>query len=268
MRDNCEAFQFNLVESKSISLDDVTQWHTLAQEKDFRIWVKSTGPKPRVKCEVRDSIDFLDKIGVTSSIDSYRCDISEIKGFRSSKSNLSLFSSMDQLATTSSPELVNTASREDFGRALAWHDFPNQNNSKLVVHDWDKRFFIDNSNGSHHFAVARYLSKKFKALVSFDAPLLVHGLSPAAVSNLTNNYHVYVLPLNYSNLSGIFLSLLERLGTHPITFAMPSPFSDKAEVLLLKKSTKLSMPVAEILSNYALFNLGDYLRRLIEECDF
>lgn len=140
MRDNCEAFQFKLVESKSISLDDITQWHTLAQEKDFRIWIKSTGPKPRVKCEVRGSIDFLDKIGVTNSIGRYRCDISEIKGFRSSKSNLSLFSSMDQLATTSSPELVNTASRVDLGRVLAWHDFPNQNNSKLVIHDWDKRF--------------------------------------------------------------------------------------------------------------------------------
>ena len=127
-------------------------------------------------------------------------DIRSIEGLAQSKSDLGSFTDLDAMAvgacaaqlqetTPAALEQLLRHSQVRVGRAPGeW-----ARGDAFIQFGWDRRVFLANSGGSHHFAAARYLAGKLGVDVPLYAPLQSHRLSALGVSELQRNWRVFAL---------------------------------------------------------------------------
>ncbi|WP_425352097.1 DUF6685 family protein [Isorropodon fossajaponicum symbiont] len=63
----------------------------------------------------------------------------------------------------------------------------------LEAYSWDKRIFLMNSGGSHHFASARYIANKLNKNVGISGKLEKYNINQNIVRQLLNKYDVFYL---------------------------------------------------------------------------
>jgi len=105
--------------------------------------------------------EFVD-FGSREIIENWVCDIQDVVGFAASKSKLKDFSSLDHMVETKSREMIDPITDEKLQENLGHHGIRilhNKESSDFFARcAWDGRVFLVNSDGSHHFAAARYIA--------------------------------------------------------------------------------------------------------------
>lgn len=125
----------------------------------------------------------------------WRGSFSDIDGLSDSKSPLNAFPDLDKFARAHCPKWIAPATQEQ----LAWcldHkpiDEWRANGATMVLADWDPRTFLLNSDGSHHFAAARYLAKELKISIDISGKLKHWALCPNTLLRLGRQYALFCL---------------------------------------------------------------------------
>lgn len=267
--DNIGDYYLDIQESKSINLNDVIKWHEFGWGRfdrnridSARMWHKENS---HIVCD-KVHIHQISRIGnPPRKVDSYTCDIQCIKGFSASKSDLSKYTCMHEMATSGSPEMVEPINERKMLENLRWSEIRiiNQENSsdKLVKHSWDKRIFLSNSGGSHHFASARYIADQLNNEVLVGGRLVEHSIDRQAVIQLIESYFLYALKIEL----GTEYSLAKQLADFKVKFAiidLPKGSPLYAGCILLPKDELRACRVAETLEELNFFNLGQHLMNL------
>ncbi|HAU1037974.1 TPA: hypothetical protein F8V06_14295 [Legionella pneumophila] len=106
-------------------------------------------------------IPELEFIVAVNKTENWWCDIRDIDCLGASKSDLSLFKTLDDFATTVNHNLITEISEQNLNNNLQWEGGRIFNNPSFYCYAWDnKRIHLCNSGGSHHFSAARYLALK------------------------------------------------------------------------------------------------------------
>lgn len=156
---------------------DAGWWQLGEQGHSFGRWPHPL--TPLTKCSVVD----------------WKGSFSDIDGLSGSKSPLEAFADLDEFARARCPKWITPATQEQ----LAWcldHkpiDEWRANGATMFLADWDQRIFLLNSDGSHHFAAARYLAKELEVLIDISGELKHWALCLDALSRLKRQYALFCL---------------------------------------------------------------------------
>ena len=162
--------------STTIALEGVVRWEE---------WSVSD---PSFTCWQGRDICSQPRLSLVSCHETYdwECEIQDVYGFSASKSDLNKFTSLDQMAETSSPEMICELTERKLDANLAHREIRILHSSStsdcLVRFTWNKRLFLMNAGGSHHFAAARYIAARLPKAVPLKVKLKTYSLQPEAVS--------------------------------------------------------------------------------------
>lgn len=152
-------------------------------------------------------------------------DLKQVEGLFASKEDLSRFSSIDAFAQSAAPLLLQPRA----GQTPREHLSELMNHSQvrmtspfkqaglgdsLHLHLWDRRVFISNAGGSHHYAAAACLARQHNLAVPLDAPLYVHEIDAKAATQVLRQYEVFSVakadlePEHWLQLQDLHVSLV------------------------------------------------------------
>lgn len=208
--------------------------------------------------------DDLLRLGSEVIIDRWRCDIQQVDGFAASKSELQKFATMDQMVEKNSKELIDDITLEALRKNLSWDEI---RIISRVDHDWfaswawDRRVFLMNSGGSHHFAAAKYIAARLKHPVELCGTYKVYGIQEEPVERLRRDFGMFVL----SSESEAWLGFNEAMARFRATYywkTLPRPHNSRGYAVFLPLKEKRSALVASILAERGFQDLGAYLSDL------
>ncbi|HGW4498779.1 DUF6685 family protein [Stutzerimonas nitrititolerans] len=257
-------------EPKGIGSCQVARWHefgSLHYERSM-FSEKLNGwtycPTYRHYSSTSMQCDDLLHLGSEFITERWRCDIQQVDGFSSSKSELEKFSDMDQMVETNSREMIGEISVENLEKNLSWDEI---RIISRVDHDhfaswaWDGRVFLMNSGGSHHFAAAKYIAARINHPVELCGSYKVYGVRQEAVDRLRQEFGMFVL----SSESEAWLGFNEAMARFRATYywkTLPRPHNKHGYAVFLPLTEKRSALVARILEEYGFQDLGAYLSEL------
>ena len=239
----------------SIALSSVTQWHACRRHL--------IGSRPRGGYYEQESP--LAVLTHREVVTGFTCDIQDVVGLFTSKSDLQRFPDLDALAETCAPNLIREISEpalrrnlehpgirilNQMGEATGADDF-------FAYHAWDGRLYLMNSDGSHHFAAARYIAARLGRAVPITGALHRHHLQPEAVTRLRRDYATYVVP---STGWPIIQDALESYRAPYLSTCLPDPY-DHAVVLLPRCGMRATRAAA-VLQQAGMLDLGEHLAAL------
>ncbi|MGZ8152540.1 MAG: DUF6685 family protein [Methylobacter sp.] len=206
----------------------------------------------------------FESFGHCEVVDQWSCDIQDVTGLSSSKSNLDKFTSLDQLVETNSREMINEITEYKLYRNLAHGEIRilNQESTSdyFARYLWDDRIFLINGGGSHHFAAARYIANRIKRLVPLKGKLRIYSINTSAVDALLRDFDVFAI----SNDAVITQGFLKTMGSLRATFLwkhLPRPY-EHARAIFLPKNEPRSMRVSRTLREAGVFDIGEHLTAL------
>ncbi|KAF1702881.1 DUF6685 family protein [Pseudoxanthomonas kaohsiungensis] len=129
---------------------------------------------------------------VVSSQTTVTIDIRQIQGMAASKSDLHGHRCLDAWALDNAAWALKDVSLPAVGHLLHWRRQDTASDS-LVVHDYDGRVFLSNSEGSHRFAAARYIAGQLGENVRFRAPLTRYSVDQTALRAIQGEFAVYAV---------------------------------------------------------------------------
>ena len=116
------------------------------------------------------------QIGTKEITPEWSCDITDLHGFASSKSDLQCFKSTDQMVETNSREMIDQITPEKLTQNLAHREIriihTPGTDDHFCRYGWDGRLWLINSGGSHHTAAAKYIAARLKLPVTLTGKLL------------------------------------------------------------------------------------------------
>ncbi|MYN38109.1 hypothetical protein GTP55_01860 [Duganella sp. FT109W] len=196
-------------------------------------------------------------------IERWQCEIQEVHGFSASKSELTKFSSMDEMVECNSREMITDISPQGLAKNLAHNEIrimrPNTDDC-FKYHRWDGRLFLINSGGSHHFAAAKYIALRIGAPVPLAGRLHSYALNPDAIASLRRDFDIFMI----SDKPAISVAFNEAMRSFEATWLwthLPRPYH-KARAILLPKNERRSQRVAQAFQEAAIVDLGAYLEGL------
>lgn len=202
-------------------------------------------------------------LGSCRITEDWECDIQDVSGLAASKSDLSTLTSLDHMAAAACPEMISELTVGKLEENLAHREIrilhqPSTTDC-FVRFTWDKRIFLMNSGGSHHFAAARYIAARLRKAVPLKGTLRTYSLDPASVAALVHDFDVYAIP------DAAFGNVHRALRPHRISYGwlhLPPPFED-VMALFLPKSPRTARISGELRTSGA-FNMGTYLKELAQ----
>lgn len=245
----------------SVAISSVTQWHACRRHL--------VGSRPRggyYECE-----NPLAALTHHEVITGFTCDIQDVVGLAASKSDLQRFADLDALAEMSAPDLIREISEAALHRSLGHSGVRIQIGAQIgnrtgaddffACHAWDGRLFLVNSDGSHHFAAARYIAARLGRAVPMTGALHSYHIQPEAVARLRRDYATYAVPR--SDWPAI-QDALESYRAPYLSTCLPDPH-DHAVVLLPRREARATR-VAAVLQkadrSLGMFDLGEHLAAL------
>jgi hypothetical protein len=196
-------------------------------------------------------IPFFDDVIESHFVDDYVVNIRDIDGLTAGKCLPSDFSSLDELAQNCistlrklpSEPLAALAKALEHKEIRLIHSVQSESVVKMA---WDSRLYLQNSGGSHHFTVARYLAKSLNCDTELNfktSYFLEAALNPKVVKTINAQYHL--IAVDY-----LALSLIEELledckgtcyrrpfrGDQGFLFAFPKNSGDMETIALALKS--------------------------------
>ncbi|MGL4231273.1 MAG: DUF6685 family protein [Casimicrobium sp.] len=203
------------------------------------------------------------QFGRSEITDDWGCDIADVHGFSSSKSNLHEFISTDQMVETNSREMIDEVTHEKLAQNLAHHEI-------RIIHSpgsdffsrfaWDGRNFLINGGGSHHLASAKYIATRLQQPVALRGKLYKHSLNSHAIASLRRDYEMFVIS-DEPSISNGFHDAMKAFSATWLWHRMPQPF-ENSKAILLPKNESRSIRVASILRQAGLVDLGQHLTEI------
>lgn len=260
-----------LVETdKSIASEKVVRWHEFGVSTEIHSgrrkqgallgWRKKGGGYYNTFYLHRAEFEQL----VTKIvIEQWPCEIQEVHGFSASKSELTKFSSMDEMVERNSKEMITDISPEGLAKNLAHNEIrimrPNTDDC-FKYHRWDQRLFLINSGGSHHFAAAKYIASRIGVPVPLAGRLHLYTINPDAIASLRRDFDIFMI----SDKPEISVAFNEAMRSFEATWLwtfLPRPYHN-ARAILLPKNERRSQRVAQEFKEAAVVDLGAYLEEL------
>lgn len=250
----------------SIAAEEVVGWHqwpgwTWHHPNEIRLYAQSAHgfqcSYTRVPC--------LAEL-VTHEIDEeWTCDISEVTGLSASKSRLSDFASLDDMALAKCRDLIDDVSPSSLDRSLRHDEIRILHRTGPSDHfcrfTWDgDRIYLMNSGGSHHFAAGRYLAGRLQQPVPLNGALHTYSLNPAAIKALIDEYVVLSTPDTFERreLWAAMKAFEVSYGLYPL----PRPYH-AGQMLLLPRREARSVTVARTLLEAGACDLAQYFDGVI-----
>lgn len=257
-------------QTKNIALSSVVAWHRW-EDHEFRFfdcpygktagWVYEYNRYQHRQLTLEEFNLFVDK----EVIKYWQCEIQEVEGLAASKSILENFSSLDEMVETNSKELIYPISHEQLQKNLKWFEtriFHENPSDYFVTHAWDKRIFLVNDGGSHHFAAARYLAKRLNEKIYLESKLYRYTINCAAAYSLMYKFEMFVVSNDPIFTNG-FREIMREFKVDYFMRYLPTPYREDHCVLLLPRVNQRSMRVAKILQSNNVIDFGSLLSRFV-----
>lgn len=251
-----------------IASDSVVKWqewgNTWPPQNRGLLIGRTYEPGEYESCQIRrQEIENFVQCKITED---WICDIQDVSGFSASTSNLTAFYTLDDMVTTDSPEMIDSITEEKLAQNLAWkgigilHD-PNSGD-RFVQYQWDGRLFLINSNGSHHFAAARYIAARIGKPVPLKGKLYTYSIDPLAVDGLKRDFEMFAVS-NTPDLYDLFNDAMKAGSATFYWYHLPTPHNH-ARLILLPRKNKRSMRVSDVLRDAGFLDAGIYLSGLAQ----
>ena len=255
----------------SINALDATSWHKLCPQHPMGKGY-ATGWRYSKTTHSYESyitkIAGYDRMGQRKVVDDWSCDIRDVHGVGASKSNLSAFKSLSDMAIATSPDLVREVSLDALERNLAHENIGARHNPQSSDHFefnlWSPHVYLNNSGGSHHFAAAKHIAEELGEPVILRRKAVANLLDAGAVMATLKEYEMFAIPgeVRFANeLHEALASYRAGYFMHPL----PDPFSN-ANVILLPRDDARSMQVAQTFRECGATSVGEQLARIAREC--
>ncbi|MBC8641612.1 hypothetical protein IAG25_32835 [Caballeronia sp. EK] len=251
---------------ENICASSVPQWHRLGEKND----IHDRARRGTLMGWKRYGGDFLgyqvhrpefERICVETVVKDWQCDIADVHGFANSKSDLSQFASTNAFVEERCPRMIDTISPEKLAENLAHKEIRILHSSATSDHfayyAWDKRVWLMNDGGSHHFAAAKYIAMRLEQRVPLQGILRAYAINPDMVASLRRDYKMFAMPESAVFGSGFFKAM-ESFKAPWMWHDMPAPFQ-QARAILLPRNERRSMRVAEELSKAGVTDFGEHL---------
>ncbi len=198
------------------------------------------------------------------SIVEWSCEIQDLSGFSNSQSDLSRFSSLDALVQSDARDLIRSISLDGLVKNLAHPGIGILRDPKTTDHfvrfAWDKRFFLDNADGSHHLAAARFIAKRIGESVPLPGLLRTYAVSEEAVRLINAEYYVFAIS-NDGMVREAFHQAMRSFKTSYLLHRLPSPIEGAVAVLLPRIESR-SAVVAAAMREAGIFDIGAHLEHI------
>ncbi|HAT9776581.1 TPA: hypothetical protein JBD69_11275 [Legionella pneumophila subsp. pneumophila] len=206
-------------------------------------------------------IPELEYIVTVNETENWWCDIRDIDCLGASKSDLSLFKTLDNFATTVNHNLITDISEQNLNKNLQWEGGRVLNNPSLYCYAWDNnRIHLCNSGGSHHFSAARYLALKFNKKIPICGRLYTVHLDAKSVFSLLNQFDLF----SVNSKDWFFISEeCEHFGAPIGFYPAPRPFYDQT-IIFLPRNNKRSMRISKLFKQIQLFDFSLFLLKSLK----
>lgn len=173
-------------------------------------------------------------------INSWVCDIQDVTGLSSSKSDLNEFTDLDAMVVVNSKEMIDEISVSKLRQNLAHDEIRILNRDDpsdyFQRHLWDGRTFLMNDGGSHHFAAARYIAARIQHPVPLQGKLHAYSINPLALSSLLKDFDIFAIACT-ANLYKDFLDSMEAFSSTFLWCSLPRPFQEEKAIFLPKNKS-------------------------------
>ena len=208
----------------------------------------------------------FESFGQCEVSDHWRCDIQDVTGLSSSKSNLESFTSLDSLVGKNSRELIDETTEESLQKNLAHGGIrilhQESTSDHFARYRWDGRTLLMNSDGSHHFAAARYIASRINRRVPLGGRLCTYSINPLALDTLLRDFDMYAIS-DDAAISNEFHEAMRMFSATYLWQHLPRPYGH-ARAILLPKNERRSMRVSHELRVAGMFDIGEHLLALTE----
>jgi hypothetical protein len=254
----------------SIDAHSVVQWQRLGEPDHLCAWRQEHGTL--LGWKMRDKYEYgsftlqrpeYAQIGQCEVTANWACDISRVHGFSASKSKLCDFASTDEMVEANSRAMIDEITHEKLAKNLAHGEIRiihSPGSDHFCRYLWDGRLFLMNSGGSHHFAAAKYIAARLPQAVAVRGSLHTYSINSAAVAALRRDYEMFVIS-DETSISCGFHEAMRAFRATWLWHAMPRPF-ESTKAILLPRSERRSMKVAELLRKAGVVDFGQHLADL------
>lgn len=257
--------------SDSIHTADVVRWDRFGEDNrapgltgqkgTVQGWVRGPGgsyESTQLACPA------LKNLLVETTTERWACDLQDVQGLASSKSDLGRFATMEAFATQDCAGLMEHPSPEALNENLHWNEVrihdPN-GPDHFCRYDWDGRLFMVNHGGSHHFAAAHQMAKDLGQDVPLSGRLKTYGLNLQAVSTLRDQFEMFAIPKD-PVLKNEFWDGMKAMGASHFSLALPGPERQAMETVLLPRNDAAALRVAAVLRREGFWDVGQSLQDL------
>ncbi|WP_144023164.1 DUF6685 family protein [Burkholderia sp. AU15512] len=205
-----------------------------------------------------------EQIGVKEVVKGWRCDISDVHGFSASKSDLSMFTSTDEMVERNSRDMISDITIEKLNENLAHQEIrilhSEGTTDYFECYQWDRRVWLMNSGGSHHFAAAKYIAVRLNRRVPLQGSLNWYSIDGEKIASLRRDFEMFVIP-DDAEFSNAFLDVMRGFRATWLWHEMPRPFN-ATRAILLPRTESRSMRVADEFRRAGVIDLGEFLSNL------
>lgn len=224
------------------------------------------------------SLPALAMLGQHRISANWTCDIGDVQGLAAAPSDLSQFSSLDDMVERACPELIDEISAERLLDNLGhpeiqiFHAGGGESADHFARYLWDDRVFLINQGGGHQFAAGRYIAARLGEPVPLEGALHIYSLNPISLGALSREFEIFLIR-DTSEISNAFFGAMRSFNASYLWYDMQyakSNSKSKSKAILLPRKDVRSMRVARALRERGVVDLGQYLIALCKRqavCD-
>ncbi len=229
--------------------------HHLNQLQDDAMW------------QLRHSLSSLIS---QNQFSNFPCDIREISGFSSSKSEGIPFESIERFIEVQAPAYIKNMSVAGMEDNLTHKEIriisePSTTTDRYVYLGWLGRIFLTQVGGSHHMGAAVYIAKKLGVSRIVPANLTTYQINPAASQELISPYHMLIVPRPRMTAFTLH-SILRDIGIrYAIGHVSVYGTGLNPEILFFPKTSRLASRAADILRSKGLVCVNELLSKAVRQ---
>jgi len=214
-----------------------------------------------------DRLIGFDHFVTHEEVPNWAGDIGDIDGFSSSKSRLEDFKSTSDMVIANSREMLREISEAGLKENLAHTEIRiihNKGIDSLRSCSWDRRIFLMNSGGSHHFSAAKLIANELDVRIEINGTLNRYSINPKAVQVICDSYRIFLVSGGASAWCGLH-DALKKMSAPWARRDLPHPYDKEDGIaIFLPKNNKNSMAAARILDGSGFLDLSSHLRSLLD----
>ncbi|WP_348762092.1 DUF6685 family protein [uncultured Salinisphaera sp.] len=184
-------------------------------------------------------------------------DIRDIDGLSCSKGPLEKYDCLTDFVRHECKKELGEADETAFYRALAHDEIRiihcENPADHLSSYAWDGRVFLSNVGGSHHFAVAQYLSRSFDLPVIIEAEIHQTSLNSFAIEALSDEFDIFAAHAE-ANSECVFIDAMRPFGAAFYWIPLPDRFGP-ASAIFLPRSDQRARRAADVLRDAGFTDL-------------